>query len=183
MLHYFLKSARFGAMLLALGAATLAAPAAAQQQGAEQPQEVVKEKIGDWQIVCQEVNSQELCFIEQFVVNKDGEAMVRMRVRKLPEPQVVGAQTILAEAQFLVPLNMFLPAEMGLRIDENQTLRTPYTRCVTIGCFAQPPLSETLVRQLKEGSKAAVIMATGPGQPSLNASMSLTGFTAAFDKL
>ncbi|MEO1328425.1 MAG: invasion associated locus B family protein [Pseudomonadota bacterium] len=168
---------------LAIGAASTALPALAQQAGGEAANEEVKETIGDWSVVCQTVQEQELCFLEQVVLNNDGEAMVRMRVRKLPQPQVVGAQTILAEAQFLVPLNTFLPAEMGLRIDENQTLRTPYTRCVAIGCFAQPPLSETLVRQLKNGAKAAVIMAIAPGQPSLNASMSLNGFTAAFDKL
>lgn len=173
--------ARACVAVFALAAVAASAPAAAQNQAKPKaPKEEVKEKVGDWLIICQ---GEKLCFLEQIVKNKDGEAMVRMRVRKLPKPQVVGAQTILAEAQFLVPLNIFLPAEMGLRIDKSPILRTPYTRCVQIGCYAQPPLSETLVRQLKNGSAASILMTIAPGKPALNASMSLKGFTAAFDKL
>lgn len=175
-----LKRVRFGAALMLCAGVALAGPSYAQDDAA---QEEVKETIGDWQIVCQKVEEQDLCFLEQIVTNAEGEAMVRMRVRKLPKPQVVGPQTILAEAQFLVPLNVFLPKELGLRIDESAPLSTPYTRCVSIGCFAQPPLSETLVRQLKSGATASVIMTIAPGSPALNASLSLNGFTAAFDKL
>lgn len=183
MIHTLLRNARRGAWMLALSVAVASGAALAQEKKPEAPKEEVKAKHGDWQVICQKVNDKDLCFLEQIVTNKDGEAMVRMRVRKLPKPQVVGAQTILAEAQFLVPLNVFLPKELGLRIDKSQPLSTPYTRCVTIGCFAQPPLSETLVRQLKNGSSASVIMTIAPGKPALNAAMSLKGFTKAFDAL
>ncbi len=183
MIDIFKKGARLGAAALVFGAVALFGAAQAQDGAQSAPKEEVKETIGDWQIVCTAGAEAERCFLEQIVTNAENEPVVRMRVRKLLRPQVIGPQTILAEAQFLVPLNVFLPKELGLRIDDSPTLSTPYTRCVAIGCFAQPPLSETLIRQMKGGSQASVIMTTAPGQPALNAAVSLNGFTAAFDKL
>lgn len=85
-------------------------------------------------------------------------------------------------AWIILPLGVLLPPGIGVKIDQGEVNGMPYRSCDTRGCATPWQLSEEDVGALKRGNELVVIFRDIEGK-SLGIPVSLSGFTAAFDKL
>lgn len=85
-------------------------------------------------------------------------------------------------AIFLLPLGMRLPPGVKFSIDSASPITFPVQFCVTQGCRADMPLKAELLRQLRAGTKATVVILEPRGRP-ISLPLSLMGFSAAFNRI
>ncbi|MEM9198401.1 MAG: invasion associated locus B family protein [Pseudomonadota bacterium] len=145
---------------------------------AEQPREVVQSEHGDWQVRCNATN-EEQCFMYQLAKDTDGRTVAEFTLIKLPD----GSQAA-AGATVVTGLGVALPRGLSLIIDSAKPLGYPYLYCVQAGCFSRLGLTAPTITRLKRGAEAkiAVVHVTSPDTPIIG-TLSLTGFTAAYDAL
>jgi invasion protein IalB len=163
----------FRILATVLALCVLTAPASAQQQ---QLQNVEKSTSGDWSLQCGTLPSggQRLCQMSQVVNNpKDGKPLLQALVFRPPGDKA-------AVMRLIAPLGVWLRPGIGFSIDGGSKNNLKYEFCLSAGCIAQIKLSSGLVSALKRGSKARLNIHTIRRQ-KLNLSVSLRGFTAAFD--
>lgn len=173
--------AGFGAAAAALTLALSGQAAMAQSTAPIEP-DPVRETFNDWQIRCKDNG---FCYMHQVAYNSQGSAVLSINISKFSEPQTVDAGTLVARAEIITPLEVYLPAGLGMRIDEGQVTATSFLTCNPLGCIASPPLQDTLVDSLKNGGAVDFLMrrAVDPEGTVVGAKISLSGFTAAFDAL
>ncbi|UZD92105.1 invasion associated locus B family protein [Cognatishimia activa] len=157
------------------------APAPATDLATGQPvvPEVKSETFGDWKVNCQELDGQERCEMTQLLLNDDGSPAIEVSLFRVSnQSQVFAGGTIVA------PLGTLLTSQLTISIDGALGKRYPFAFCLPDGCVARVGLTEEDVNGYKKGGKAAVALASvrAPDQV-FNFDMSLTGFTAAFDRL
>lgn len=174
-LFYSVKKISFALVAFVLGVSL------AQAQGAD---ENVRESHGDWKVLCQSVpeGMDPVCVMEQIALNADNEPLVNMRLRKLSNQTDKDGNPVPAVAQIIVPLNVFLPAGLGVKIDENEVRGAPYERCTSSGCVVRAPVSPEMLADMENGSTAQILMVIEPGS-SVPATLSLSGFSAAMDAI
>ncbi|MEL6233741.1 MAG: invasion associated locus B family protein [Pseudomonadota bacterium] len=145
---------------------------------AEQPREVVQSEHGDWQVRCNAAN-EEQCFMYQLAKDTDGRTVAEFTLIKLPD----GSQAA-AGATVVTGLGVALPRGLSMTIDSAKPLGYPYLYCVQAGCFSRLGLTTATITRLKRGAEAkiAVVHVTSPDTPIVG-TLSLTGFTAAYDAL
>lgn len=166
-------------LLPAIVALFLPLVAAAQTQD----QNVTRTPIGDWTKVC--INEGATCVVEQIGKTASGEDALRIRIEKLPSPQTVNGQSIVAVANIEVPLGVVLSTGLKLRIDQGQVTASPYFVCQAQGCVVRAPLQNELLESLKRGARAQfsfTVIQQGEGR-DIPIDISLSGFTRAFDSL
>ncbi|MCB1754485.1 MAG: invasion associated locus B family protein [Gammaproteobacteria bacterium] len=163
-----------GFPLYAQQAATPADPGAALK-----PEDFTSERHGDWELVCAKTGA---CIMAQVGNDSKGTPIMEMRIRKLPEVQEVEGKKILAIADILTPLGVLLMPGIELQIDLGPVYAANYQLCTETGCLVREPLAEETVKAFKAGSKATVsLMAAGQGE--VRATLSLKGFTSAYEAL
>lgn len=162
----------FGRAALVAAIAFVAAPAAAQEAA-------VRETHGDWEIRC---TSDELCFMIQVGNDAEDRAVVSFAIRELDEPRIVDGRTFVAQAELRTRLGVYLPGGIVFTVDESESLRFPFERCVDEGCSALPLVQQGLIDRLKAGARVEITVFANRDQP-VNADISLVGFTAAYDAL
>ena len=164
-----------------LSAAVLFGVSSMESAYAQGANETVKATHGSWKILCQTPpeTGQEVCVMEQIAMNDDNAPLVNMRLRKLTGQQDKDGNNIPAVAQIIVPLNVFLPAGLGVKIDEGEIRGAPYERCTSSGCVVRAPISTEMLNDLQNGGTAQILMVVEPGN-SVPATLSLSGFSAAF---
>ncbi|MEM9047921.1 MAG: invasion associated locus B family protein [Pseudomonadota bacterium] len=145
---------------------------------AEKPREVLQSEHGDWQVRCN-ASDEDQCFMYQLAKDDQGRTVAEFTMIKLPE----GTQAA-AGATVVTGLGVALPRGLALVIDSGTPLAYPYLYCVQAGCFARLGLTAATVTRLKKGAQAklSVVSVTAPDAPIVG-TLSLTGFTAAFDSL
>lgn len=158
----------------ALAATTLSGPAAAQTG------EVVKETHGDWNIVCAAAGSP--CVMQQEGKGPDGSVVIDFRVRKVTDVTLPDGTSVTAAIQIAAPLGVLLLAGVQVKIDGNEARTAPFEVCGPSGCIVRQPMSADFLAELKGGSKAAISIYAVP-QQLVETSISLSGFTAAFNAL
>lgn len=158
------------AAVLAILAAAL--PALALAQG------TVRSVHNDWQIRCETPPGApaEQCALIQSVTAED-------------RPNVGLTVIVLKTAdqksrlmRVLVPLGVLLPKGLGLRIDQTDIGSAGFVRCLPNGCVAEVIMDEKLVGQLKVGKQALFLIYQTP-EEGIGIPVSLSGFSAGFDKL
>ena len=77
-----------------------------------------------------------------------------------------------------LPLDVYLPADFGLRIDGQNERRIRYRNCNEAGCWVVLPVDQSLISQLRRGITAEAALALVEGE-TVHISFSLRGFTAA----
>lgn len=139
--------------------------------------EPTQQAFKDWMVRCQEPDKGGRCVMSQLLKNRDSdEPLMLMEVGYLKD----GAAPM---AQFVVPLGVFLPAGMQLRVDDAEEAgRLPYTVCDKIGCKAIAKLDEKVLGAMKKGKELFTTL-TSPTGDTATMSISLAGFTAALDAL
>ena len=143
------------------------------------PQPYVKETIGDWELRCLEAgNGEERCQMYQLLNDDAGSPVVEFSLFRLPEG---GRAT--AGATIVVPLETALQQQLTIQVDSSEARRYPFAFCNQIGCYARIGLTEQDVAAFRAGNAARVSIAPFVAQDqAVNVTLSLTGFTAAFDK-
>ena len=146
----------------------------------------VREEFGDWSLRCLRVEEgPEPCQLYQLLLDEDGNAVAEIGIFALPD----GGQAA-AGANFVAPMETFLPAGMRLSVDGGETLTYPFTFCsgrpfsalLSSGCLARIGFDQQMVDLFKRGNQATItiIPAVAPDQ-AVELDLSLSGFTAAFD--
>lgn len=170
---------RVPALVLALAVPAL--PARAQG--------VLKETHGDWQMRCETGPTptqsgapaatpiaRDQCALVQSVAAEDkpGVTLVAIALKT-----VDGKSRLL---RVVAPLNVLLPAGLGLKIDETDVGRAGFVRCLTTGCVAEVVMDDALLGQLKGGKTATFILFQTPDE-GIGIPVSLNGFGRGFDGL
>ncbi len=172
------------AMMLALSAPLAAQEAAKPNEELALGEEVrgpyFREESGDWKLECLKTGEEkEPCQLFQAAFDDQGNQLSNIRLFKLP-----GGDQAEAGAVVAVPLEVLLPAQMILTIDDGKSKRYPYSVCDPLGCYARIGFTPEEVAELKKGAKAMfeVVPFVAPGE-RMKVTFSLSGFTAGYDKL
>lgn len=162
------------------------APAAPKQAPAAQPapaQPAPQAQNGDapqlmyspWMKVCgkgPDTNNKQVC-----VVTKDGrlENGMPVAIVQLFEPE--GDQKVL---RVTVPLGMQIQHGTRLIIDQGQPAQQPYKICFPVGCMADYPVTDEIMKQLKTGQQITVQAINMQGTP-ISLPLPLADFAKAYD--
>lgn len=142
-------------------------------------QTYISETEGDWELRCIKTeDGNDPCQMYQLMTDSEGTPVAEISIFRLPD----GGRAV-AGATMIVPLETSLPQQVTVRVDAGQARRYPFAFCNQIGCYSRIGLVEEEVRAFRAGNSATVtiVPALAPDQ-QVELSMSLTGFTAAFDK-
>ena len=153
--------------------------AAPQEQGQEQerPRTYVAETHGDWQVRCIEVADQpDPCQLFQQIDDQNGGPLAEVTLTLLPDGN--------AGISLLTPLETLLTENVRLTVDSGQTKVYPFTFCTSVGCFSRIGLTPEDIASYKAGNSVTlrIVPMRAPDQ-EVTASISLSGFTAAFNAL
>lgn len=143
----------------------------------------LRETHGDWEVRCvkaaadAEPDSKEVCRLYQLLNDQDGIDVAEINIRRLPD----GGKAA-AGVDFASPLGSLLTAQVTMRVDSGKAKRYPYSWCDQYGCFSRFGLTGQEIAQMKKGAKATVVIAavSAPQKP-ITLTMSLKGFTAAWN--
>lgn len=147
----------------------------------------IREEVGDWSIRCATVvDGDDPCVMYQLLSDETDNDVAEIALRPLSGGEAAAAGNIVA------PLETFLPAQLTLSVDGGGAVRYPYTFCterpfspfLSTGCVSQVGMTNALVDAFKRGNVATVtVRAAAARDQDISLSLSLTGFTAAFDSL
>ena len=161
------------------GALDLGEDANAPAGAAQQPETYIKETIGDWSLQCIKVpEGEEVCQMYQLLKDPNGASVAEVSIFKLEN----GGRAI-AGGTFVVPLETLLTQKLTVAVDGGQARRYDYSFCAPIGCYARVGFTAEDIAGFKAGKSGTVTLvpALAPDQ-KVSVTMSLNGFTAAFDK-
>lgn len=145
-----------------------------------EPQSYIREESGDWKLECFRANLEtEPCQLLQPLFGAEGNQVANVRIFRLP----AGGQAV-AGAVVAVPLETLLTAQLTIMVDANQPRRYPFSVCDPLGCYARIGLTQGDIDAFKRGAGAIVSLVpfVAPDQ-RVDLKMSLSGFTAGFDKV
>lgn len=141
-------------------------------------QPYVRESFGDWQQRCLRAEEgPDPCQLYQLLANAEGNPIAEVSIVPLPP----GGQAV-AGVVIVVPLETQLTEQLRLGIDGAQARVYPFDFCNRAGCVARFGLVEEQLAQFKRGveGRVTIVPAAQPDE-QIVLTMSLTGFTAAFD--
>ncbi len=176
MLHFDTRNRSIGTTLGGVAsAATLILALAASAASA---QGTVRSVHGDWEMRCETpAGAQtEQCALTQFVQAADRDNIGL---------NVFIFRTADGQARLLrvfAPLGVFLPAGLGLRVDDASIGTAGFVRCLPEGCMAEAVIDDELLGKLRGGTTATFIVFETP-EEGIGIPISLSGFTAGFEAL
>jgi invasion protein IalB len=156
---------------------TLLAMPALAQQTAQPNAPTLRATYGDWEIRC--ITDTD-CVMTQLHRRSEQSADAVFTVVKPQGLTGDDGQPIEAFAEIVVPLGVYLPGGLGLKVDESPAKAAPYERCIDEGCVVRAPISPTMLANMRAGATAYIVIFGGPERP-VQIPISLAGFTAAFD--
>lgn len=138
------------------------------------------ETNGDWDLRClkTEDGNDEPCQMYQLMSDSEGTPVAEISIFRLPE----GGRAV-AGATIIVPLETSLPQQLTLQVDSGAARRYPFSFCNPIGCFSRVGLVAEEIAAFRKGNAATltIVPALAPDQ-KVELTMSLSGFTASYDK-
>lgn len=139
-------------------------------------------KHGDWERRCEPLPNDNgegptsSCYLLQVVADEaSGTEVMRTIIGFAP-----GRGEALAV--FILPLNVFLPSGVVVRIDDGAPLMATFQICSVNGCRAVLPLDEEMLDALRAGIEATILVEDGRHNVR-RLTLSLRGFTKGFDSL
>ncbi len=132
---------------------------------------------GDWEIRC---ITETDCVMTQLHRRSEQSADAVFTIVKPQGLAGENGEPIEAFAEIVVPLGVYLPGGLGLKVDEAPAKAAPYERCIDEGCVVRAPISAKMLGDMKAGSTAYIVVFGGPERP-VQIPISLAGFTAAFE--
>ena len=156
------------------------APAAAANGEPQLGQYYVKETTQDWTTRCIKTDqAKDPCELYQLMKDADGNSVAEMTLIPLKNGDVAAGATLVA------PLETDLIEGLGFAIDGGKANGYPFSFCAPVGCVSRMGFTAAELSGLKRGSKVTVSLrpfGSSSEQP-IQLSLSLKGFTAAFDAL
>ena len=134
---------------------------------------------GDWNVRCVTANPGEIdkCEIQQLLFLNENSPIADISIFKLPE-----GERAVAAANVMVPLETLLTKKFRFAFSEEAVKEFPYSFCNQNGCLVRMGLLEEDIEAMKKGSSSELsITHISSPEASINLSLSLNGFTAAFD--
>lgn len=163
-------------------AATDSAPA---DQAAEPAEPAVGSYYGmsshqDWTVRCIKADQgKDPCELYQLMQDQEGNSVAELTLIPLTNGDVAAGATLVA------PLETDLIRGLGFSVDSGAVRDYPFSFCAPVGCVSRMGFTGGELAALKAGGKANVTLlpfGADPKQP-VSLSLSLSGFTAAFDEL
>lgn len=142
-------------------------------------QTYTSETNGAWELRCVKTeDGNDPCQMYQLMSDSEGTPVAEISIFRLPE----GGRAV-AGATIIVPLETSLPQQLTMKVDDGQARRYPFAFCNPIGCLSRVGLVAEEVAQFRRGAEAilTIVPALAPDQ-KVDLTMSLSGFTASFDK-
>ncbi|WP_255571905.1 invasion associated locus B family protein [Celeribacter sp. PS-C1] len=138
------------------------------------------ETHGDWEVRC--INAPEgqidPCSLYQLLKDQDGTDVAEVALFH------VGNDEVEAAATFTTPLETLLTAQLALFVDGENGRRYPFQFCNRVGCFVRAGLNTADIDLLKKGAEGMVgIVPLGRTDDPVRLTLSLSGFTAGYDKV
>ena len=140
----------------------------------------VKATHGDWAVQCLRVEEgPEPCQMYQLLRDQNGGNVAEVSIFRLNN----GGQ-VAAGGTFVVPLETLLTEKLNVRVDSGQAKRYDFSFCTTVGCYARVGFTAEDVASFRRGAAAnvTIVPALAPDQ-RVTVTMSLSGFTAAYDEI
>ena len=134
---------------------------------------------GDWNVRCMTGNPGEIdrCEIQQLLFLNENTPVADISIFKLPD-----GERAIAAANVMVPLETLLTKKFRFAFSEDSVKEFPYSFCNQNGCLVRMGLLEEDIEAMKKGSSSELsITHISSPEGSVNLSLSLNGFTAAFD--
>lgn len=141
---------------------------------------VQRERFGAWDVACPPTGQN--CAMAQIGNDASGTPVLEMVVRKLDEPLEVGDRTAIAVLDVITPLGVVLTEGLSVTIDGGKKESAPFQICTEQGCLVREPVDNDLISRLKRGN-SAVISVIAANQGEVKATLSLSGFTKAYNGL
>ncbi|MBB3571777.1 invasion associated locus B family protein [Rhizobium sp. BK491] len=175
------------------GTAQTPAPAASEQQPAPQAR---VQKFDDWYYRCIDGKAADgsattNCEVAQIATVKQGDQDVNiltLAIAKVAgEPVTSNKKAAKQPASdlvltALVPLNMYIPAGLGIDVAEKPVVQLAYRNCNQAGCWSRQKLDAKMVAALTKASDGTGHVQMMNGQ-KVNIKFSLKGLSAALDAL
>ena len=134
---------------------------------------------GDWNVRCVTANPGEIdkCEIQQLLFINENSPIADISIFKLPE-----SERAVAAANVMVPLETLLTKKFRFAFSEESVKEFPYSFCNQNGCLVRMGLLEEDIEAMRKGSSSELsITHISSPEASINLSLSLNGFTAAFE--
>ena len=189
-------------------AATIAAPAWAQQaqqtQPAQQTQQLQPQQQGQPQPHTQQVPTSQVPQPPGTVRSSHGawsvvcdkpagasteQCALMQNVIAEDRPEIGLSVVVLKTAdrkskilRVLAPLGVLLPNGLGLNIDGKDIGRAYFVRCFSDGCYAEVVLEDELLKTLRSGASATFIVFQSP-EEGIGIPVDLKGFAEGYDAL
>lgn len=138
------------------------------------------EVIGAWEMRCIKTEAEEdPCQMYQLLDDGQGAPVAEVSLFRLPD----GGRAK-AGATVVVPLETSLQNQMTISVDGGKARRYPYAFCNPVGCYVRLGLTDEDIAAFKRGNQAVItiVPALAPDQ-EVKLTLSLTGFTASYDKV
>ena len=134
---------------------------------------------GDWNVRCITGNPGEAdrCEIQQLLFINENTPIADISIFKLPAGEIA-----VAAANVMVPLETLLTKKFRVAFSEESKKEFPYSFCNKNGCLVRMGLLEEDIEAMKKGASSEIsITHISKPDSAINLSLSLDGFTAAFD--
>lgn len=139
---------------------------------------VSENSIEAWTVRCEEVDDDgapECIMYQNLVMRTGGQPVLQFSIGLAPpEDQPTAILNL--------PLGIYLPPGIGMRIDDGDMARFPVERCDPDGCQAVLKLRPGTLDRLRAGQRLTIEFHDAERQP-LSMPLSLTGFATAFDTI
>ncbi|MEM8632875.1 MAG: invasion associated locus B family protein [Pseudomonadota bacterium] len=135
---------------------------------------------GDWSIRCIKLaEGTDPCQMNQRMADETGNSIAEIAMF-IVEP---GGAAVMG-ANIVTPLETLLTQQLRVRIDDAEAKAYPFTFCAQSGCVARVGFTAADLNNMQKGTTATVtiVPAQAPDR-TVNAVLSLNGFTAAYDRL
>lgn len=147
---------------------------------AQVPAGVSREKFGSWDVACPPDGKN--CAMAQIGNDASGTPVLEMVIRKLAEPLEVGDRTAIAVLDVITPLGVVLTEGLTVTIDGGRNESALFQICTEQGCLVREPIDNDLITRFKRGN-SAVLSVIAANQGEVKATLSLSGFTKAYNGL
>jgi len=158
-----------------------ATPAAPADDGAPKAGSYyVKSTKQDWTVRCVKAQQgKDPCELYQLMKDQNDNSVAEITVIPLKNGDVAAGATLVA------PLETDLIEGLGFAVDDGKSRGYPFSFCASVGCVSRMGLTDAELTALKRGNKAVVSLLPFGADPKkpVQLTLSLTGFTAAFDEL
>ncbi|MGD9769645.1 MAG: invasion associated locus B family protein [Pseudolabrys sp.] len=171
----------FDKALFAPGAQTRTQPARETKvasrvaSAAPGPAQAAAPVVAAWRSHCNSASRQTVpeCMVEQTaILGKTGQMLASVSVRVPPS----GSQPVM---MVQVPVGLFLPAGINVRIDEQPPLQLVIQTCDLKGCYAGSPVSADMLKAMKAGKQLGVEFQNLSKQ-AITVPLTLTQFAEAY---